>query len=150
MRAGVLRLRNERGGVLLNTMGLVEIYQCLCDPTRLRILNLLLGGELCVCHLQEILDEPQVKVSKHLAYLRARGLVEARKQANWMIYRLPSRKPRELSANLACLQDCVREDPVFERDLRKRGSLEPSFAEGGPLCCAPTKAAQPARRGVRT
>ena len=71
-------------------MGLIQIYQCLCDLTRLRILNLLTEGELCVCHFQEILSEPQVKVSKHLAYLKARGLVVARKEANWMIYSLPA------------------------------------------------------------
>lgn len=122
--------------MLLNPpVKLVQIYQCLCDPTRLRILNLLGGGELCVCHIQEILGEPQVKVSKHLAYLRSRGLVASRRQANWMIYRLPARPPAELAANLACLQDCSREDPVFRADLgrlrRLRGRLE------GPACCAP-------------
>jgi ArsR family transcriptional regulator len=118
-------------------MSLVQIYQCLCDPTRLRILNLLSGGELCVCHIQEILGEPQVKVSKHLAYLRAHGLVESRKEANWMIYRLPARPSRELSANLACLQDCASEDAVFRRDTDKRRRLEARFAESSPICCAP-------------
>ena len=86
-------------------MSLVRIYRCLCDPTRLRLLHLLGAGELCVCHFQEILGEPQVKVSKHLAYLRAHGLVEARREANWMVYRLPARPSRELAATLACLQD---------------------------------------------
>src|ERR1700674_997671 len=100
-------------------MKLVRIYECLCDQTRLRILNLLGGGELCVCHIQEILGEPQVKVSKHLAYLRARGLVASRKKANWMIYSLASRPTAELSANLACLQDCTREYPVFRADLAR-------------------------------
>jgi ArsR family transcriptional regulator len=118
-------------------MGLIEIYQCLCDRTRLRILNLLGGGELCVCHLQEILGEPQVKVSKHLAYLRTRAMVVARKEANWMIYSLPAKPSRELSANLACLQDCVREDGVFRRDLEKRKRLAGSMAENSPICCAP-------------
>jgi len=116
---------------------LLQIYQCLCDRTRLRILNLLQKGELCVCHFQEILGEPQVKVSKHLAYLRTHALVESRKEANWMIYRLPARPPRELAANLACLQDCVRENPVFRRDAGRRRKLETEFGENGPLCCAP-------------
>src|SRR5580698_8997707 len=101
-------------------MKLVQIYQCLCDETRLRILNLLLEGELCVCHIQEILGEPQVKVSKHLAYLRAHGLVESRKEANWMIYRLPADPPRELSANLVCLQYCAGENALLRRDAGKR------------------------------
>ena len=118
-------------------MSLIEIYQCLCDETRLRILNLLHEGELCVCHFQEILGESQVKISKHLAYLRARGLVEARKEANWVIYSLPAKPSRELSANLACLQDCSRENPVFRKDSEKRGRLIGKFAACSPVCCGP-------------
>ena len=118
-------------------MSLIQIYQCLCDLTRLRILHLLGDGELCVCHFQEILGEPQVKISKHLAYLRIHGLVESRKEANWMIYQLPSNPSRELSANLACLQDCVTENPVFQRDAEKRRKLAGKFMENSPACCAP-------------
>ena len=87
------------------SMELVRIYECLCDITRLRILNVLLRGPLCVCHFQRILGEPQVKISKHLGYLRSRGLVEAKREGNWMVYRLPEKPSRELAANLACLQD---------------------------------------------
>jgi ArsR family transcriptional regulator len=118
-------------------LGLIQIYQCLCDPTRIRILNLLGEGELCVCHFQEILGEPQVKVSKHLAYLRKRGLVVARKEANWVIYAVATRPSGELSANLACLQDCVRENAAFRRDLEKRRKLACSMAENSPVCCPP-------------
>jgi ArsR family transcriptional regulator len=116
-------------------MNLVRIYECLCDPTRLRILNLLTSGELCVCNIQEVLGEPQVKVSKHLAYLRAHRLVEARRESNWMIYRLPARPSRALSANLACLQDCAREDPVFGRDCAKLRRLGCGPRRAGPACC---------------
>jgi len=117
-------------------MNLTQIYQCLCDQTRLRILNLLHGGELCVCHIQEILSEPQVKVSKHLAYLKAHGLVVATRKANWMVYRLPDRPSAELSANLACLQDCVRELPVFGRDSARLRRLKGKFEGNSPICCA--------------
>jgi ArsR family transcriptional regulator len=54
----------------------------------LRILALLGNGPLCVCHIQEILSEPQVKVSKHLSYPKERGLVEATRESNWIVYRL--------------------------------------------------------------
>ncbi len=118
-------------------MSLVQIYQCLCDETRLRILQLLHEGELCVCHIQDILSEPQVKISKHLAYLRTRGTVEARKEANWVIYRLPAKSSRELSTNLACLRDCVRENAVFRRDARKRSKMACAIAANSPTCCAP-------------
>ena len=118
-------------------MELVQIYECLCDVTRLRLLQVLAQGPLCVCHFQAILGEPQVKISKHLAYLRTRGLVEVERQGNWMVYALPAKPPRELRANLACLQDCARENPVFERDLSRLKELAPGFANRGPCGCAP-------------
>ena len=118
-------------------MKLIEVYKCLCDETRLRILHLLSHQPLCVCHFQEILSAPQVKISKHLAYLRSRGLVQAEQEKNWMIYSLPSRPAPELEANLKCLQDCVQTDGVFKRDLKALGKLrakrdEPSVAAA---CC---------------
>ncbi len=115
-------------------MKLVQIYQCLCDETRLRLLNLLLRGPLCVCHFQSVLDEPQVKISKHLGYLKARGLVTAKRSGNWMIYSLPAERSRtvELKANLACLQDCAAGNALFKRDLARLAKLD--------LACAPVGA----------
>ena len=109
-------------------MELVKIYECLCDPTRLRLLHVLAQGPVCVCHFQAVLGEPQVKISKHLAYLRARGLVGCERQGNWVIYALPAKPSRELQANLACLQDCARGHPVFKRDLARLKQIEPSCA----------------------
>jgi ArsR family transcriptional regulator len=107
-------------------MQLVKIYQCLCDETRLRLLNLLLQGPLCVCHFQRALDEPQVKISKHLGYLRAHGLVTATRRGKWMIYALPPAAARspELAANLACLQDCAVGKTVFRRDLARLAKVD--------------------------
>lgn len=106
-------------------MKLVQIYRCLCDMTRLRILHLLKQGPLCVCHFQSILQLPQVAVSKHLAYLRRTGMVEARRHEQWMIYSLPSTPDRELDLQLRCLQDCAQTQPVFRADLRRLKALEP-------------------------
>lgn len=120
-------------------MDLTQIYQCLCDPTRLRILHLLTKTPLCVCHFQDILDEPQVKISKHLAYLRDRGMVVAERDQNWMIYSLPQKRSAQLEANLKCLQDCVSTEPVFKRDLRSLEKVRArSDAPAGALlesCC---------------
>lgn len=116
-------------------MELVAIYECLCEETRLRLLHVLAQGPLCVCHFQAVLREPQVKISKHLGYLRERGLVVCERQGKWMIYSLPAKPSRELAANLACLQDCVREQAVFKRDLARLQSLAPELAENGPTCC---------------
>jgi ArsR family transcriptional regulator len=120
---------------------LISIYQCLCDRTRLRILNLLCKGPLCVCHFQELLKEPQVKISKHLKYLRTHGMVEAKRDGYWMIYSLPAKQSRGLKANLACLQDCSLEDAEFQRDLGKLGKIRAKFEKDSPIrsskaaCC---------------
>src|SRR5437879_13634196 len=98
-------------------MDLIEIYQCFCDRTRLRILHLLRRSPLCVCHFQDILGEPQVKISKHLAYLRSRGMVRTKKEQNWVIYSLTESRATELERNLKCLQDCVQTDADFIRDM---------------------------------
>lgn len=116
-------------------MELLRIYSCLCDLTRLRILNLLAAGPLCVCHFQELLGEPQVKVSKHLNYLKERGLVIARREANWMVYSLPEHPSKELHANLACLQDCASEESVFRKDNQRLSRLRSKFEQSSPICC---------------
>lgn len=116
-------------------MELVKIYECLCDRTRLRILHLLASRPLCVCHFQDLLDEPQVKISKHLAYLRRRGLVEAAREGNWMIYRLPAKPSAELDRNLRCLQDCAQEEPQFRQDLARLKKCAKALAASGPCGC---------------
>src|SRR5271166_5567883 len=98
-------------------MKLIQIYECLCDETRLRILNLLSVTPLCVSHVQKVLQITQVKVSKHLAYMKDRGMVEATRCANRMIYSLGTQTSPELQTNLKCLQDCSKEYPIFKEDL---------------------------------
>src|SRR5947209_14428406 len=65
-----------------------RVFKALGDGTRLRILGLLLTGEVCVCDIHESLRIPQPKASRHLAYLRRAGLVETRKNGLWVHYRL--------------------------------------------------------------
>jgi ArsR family transcriptional regulator len=113
-------------------MDLIQIYECFCDRTRLRILHLLTKGPLCVCHFQEVLKEPQVKVSKHLGYLRTRGLVTTQRSGNWIIYSLPEKRAPELETNLRCLQDCAQSDAVFTRDLTRLDKLHLLFAKSLP------------------
>lgn len=129
-------------------MDLLHIYKCLGDETRLRILHLLTRGPLCVCHFQKVLDLPQVPVSKHLAYLRDHGLVEAHRSGQWMIYALPAERPRVLDLQLQCLQDCVGSDALFEADLERLKKLRPE-CNWVPkvLRSAATQAAAPEFRG---
>ena len=67
---------------------LTLFYAALSDPTRLRLLSLMRNGEVCVCYLQEVLQTNQPKISRHLAYLKRAGLVEARRDGKWSHYRL--------------------------------------------------------------
>ena len=113
-------------------MELVQIYDCLCDRTRLRILNLLLKGPLCVCHFQEILRESQVKISKHLAYLKRNGLVECERSGNLMIHRLPEKRGAQLQANLACLQDCAQGERIFREDTERMMKVRKSLGAEAP------------------
>jgi len=108
---------------MMHGMNLVRIHECLCDRTRLRLVHLLLQRPLCVCHLRDVLGEPQAKISRHLAYLRRKGMVETERNGKWVVYRLPARRPPLLETNLACLQDCAAEEAVFRRDLQNLSRL---------------------------
>jgi len=104
-------------------MKVIQIYKCLCDEIRLRILNLLRDGPLCVCHLVEILECDQIKISKQLRYMRELGMVKGERQAQWIVYRLADSEQPLLEENLKCLQDCAGEDLSFAADLKKRAAI---------------------------
>jgi ArsR family transcriptional regulator len=70
----------------------IAIAKALSDPNRLRALMALRGGELCVCHLIEILGLAPSTVSEHMSILRRAGLVRGRKNRQWMHYSLPGRQ----------------------------------------------------------
>ena len=67
---------------------LPRLFAALADRTRLRLLNLMNGREVCVCYFVEILKQGQPKISRHLAYLRRAGIIEARREGKWMHYRI--------------------------------------------------------------
>ena len=97
----------------------VAIYKCLCDINRLRILNLLGVGPQCVCHIEGVLGIGSVRTSQQLAYLRRHGMVEVAVRGTWRMYSLPGTPGPELTANLACLQDCIFEGKIFQNDLAR-------------------------------
>src|SRR5271165_4898813 len=86
----------------------IELFKAFADPVRLRLLNLLAGGEICVCHLHEALELPQSTVSRHLAYLRKRGLVIGRKEGLWVHYRLAKPVDRLHRHLIGSLAECSR------------------------------------------
>src|SRR5271163_2844810 len=74
--------------ICISMRDLSLFYAALADENRLRLLHLIKDGEICVCYLQEVLRTNQPKISRHLAYLKRAGLVEARRDGKWMHYRL--------------------------------------------------------------
>jgi ArsR family transcriptional regulator len=106
-------------------MSLEALFLALADRTRLRLLNLVAGGEVCVCFFVEVLGEPQPKISRHLGVLRNAGLVAARREGKWMHYRLT--RPEEHGAVLEATLQALREDPAMAHDR----------AELARACCSP-------------
>ena len=100
-------------------MEIVALHKCLSDPTRLRMVNLLLRGPLCVCELQEALDEPQVKMSKHIGYMKRQGLLEVERKANWNFYHISHDLSESVLASLEAIRSGYSKDPQLSQDLEK-------------------------------
>jgi ArsR family transcriptional regulator, arsenate/arsenite/antimonite-responsive transcriptional repressor len=96
---------------------LPSLFEALADPTRLRLINLLAQGEICVCYFVAILGEPQPKISRHLAYLRRAGLAATRRDGKWIHYRLGEPGGEAAKRVLDSLVDALRVDPAMQRDL---------------------------------
>jgi ArsR family transcriptional regulator len=92
------------------------VFKGFADPTRIRILSLLAAGELCVCDLVEILGLPQPTVSRHLAYLRRMGLVEATREWKFAHYRLAEPTNVVHRNLLACVRSCFTGVPSLDRE----------------------------------
>jgi DNA-binding transcriptional ArsR family regulator len=95
------------------------VAKAVADPSRIRILKLLEGGELCVCQITAVLDLAPATISKHLAALKTAGLLQQRRDAKWVHYRLAE---RELNAYAQRFLDLVKAslkgDPTLDEDLR--------------------------------
>jgi ArsR family transcriptional regulator len=111
-----------------------RIFRALSDPTRLRLLNLVSGREVCVCYLTEILGLSQPKISRHLAYLRRAGLVETRREGKWMHYRLAELEDRAAAKILASTMESIEGDPRMRQDLEHLSAA----------CCTPERYELPA------
>lgn len=101
---------------------LENVFRALGDSTRLRLLHLMNGREICVCYLVEVLNVPQPKISRHLAYLRRAGLVLARREGKWMHYRLASPSSRYAARILEMTLDSLSREAQMQRDLQRLNS----------------------------
>lgn len=98
---------------------LEQTFKGLADGTRLRILSLLLHGELCVCDIQHVLDSSQPNVSRHLTYLRNSGLVIDRREGFRVFYRLTDKCQGEARLLFDYLRQVCKEDQSLRSDTDK-------------------------------
>lgn len=107
---------------MYDTIKAERLFRAMSDRTRLRILNLLRHGELCVCDIVEALRVPQPTASRHLAYLRRAGLVVARRDGHWSYYGLVESRSEFHESVLKCVACCP--EPQLRKDfevLRRNG-----------------------------
>lgn len=100
------------------------IFSALADPIRLRCLALMVRvGELCVCEFTHALDAPQPKISKHLAVLRDAGLVDDRRDAQWVLYSLAKDVPDWAAEAVAAAAKGLADAPIHQDDLRRLAAM---------------------------
>jgi ArsR family transcriptional regulator len=102
-------------------------FRALADKTRLRLLNLIGSDEVCVCFFVEILKTNQPKISRHLAYLRRAGIVDARREGQWMHYRIVEPSDRDAAQVLQEVMSWLSKDQEMQRDRQRLVKI----------CCAP-------------
>ncbi len=104
-----------------------RFFSALADRTRLRLLNLMSGGEVCVCFFVEVLGMSQPKISRHLAYLRRAGVVASRREGKWMHYRLVEPAGETERRVFREVRAWLREEGEMRRDRERLVKM----------CCAP-------------
>ena len=98
---------------------LEQLFKGLADHNRLRILNLLIHGELCVCDIQYVLQSSQPNVSRHLIYLKNSGLVLDRREGARIYYRLAQPAERVHKLLFGFLRDLFQSSDTLQEDSRK-------------------------------
>lgn len=102
-------------------------FKALADGTRLRLLNLMGSDEVCVCFFVEVLKTNQPKISRHLAYLRRAGIVSARRDGQWMHYRIAEPSDPDAARVLKDTLTWLANDREMQRDRARLVKV----------CCAP-------------
>jgi ArsR family transcriptional regulator len=98
---------------------LEQYFKALADTNRLRILNLLLHGELCVCDIQYVLEATQPNVSRHLSYLKNSGLVLDRRDGYRIFYRLAEPKQGATKRVFEFLRDAYKNEDQAQADKKR-------------------------------
>lgn len=111
---------------------MLDIFKALSDETRLRIMKLLEGGELCVCDIVSAFDMVQPRISFHLRSLKKAGLVKDRKQGKWMHYSIDD---SDIFKRLLILSILERVPKETVKQDRERLSVSCKNKSEKPVCC---------------
>ncbi|MDK2821734.1 MAG: ArsR family transcriptional regulator, arsenate/arsenite/antimonite-responsive transcriptional [Clostridia bacterium] len=101
------------------TMELIEVFKALADENRVRILNLLMQEELCVCEIETILNISQSNASKHLNKLKNSGIITSEKKAQWVYYQISGKFKDENSQLYEFLKTKVDKNPQWLNDVER-------------------------------
>ena len=104
-------------------------FSALADRTRLRLINLMRDGEVCVCFFAETLGTNNPKISRHLSYLKRASLITGRRDGKWMHYRLNEPTDKNASEMLKATMKMFENDPQMRADREKLVNV----------CCSPTE-----------
>lgn len=99
---------------------MVELFKALAEESRLRIIGLLMDGELCVCEIEHCLALSQSNISRHLQALKAGGVVESSKQAQWTYYRISARFIEENAALWDYIKNNLSKLRAYTADRQNR------------------------------
>jgi ArsR family transcriptional regulator len=103
------------------------LFKALADRTRLRLLNLMAAGEVCVCFFVEVLGTNQPKISRHLAYLRRAGVVASRREGKWMHYSIATPEDEHAARVFSEVMTWLGEERGMQKDRARMQTI----------CCAP-------------
>lgn len=118
-------------------------FAALADRTRLRLLNLMRNGEVCVCFFAETISTNNPKISRHLSYLKRAGLVAGRRDGKWMHYRINEPADPRAAEVFRAMMNMIGNDPQMKSDLTRLDKV----------CCvadAPVTIQSPKRRAPET
>ena len=103
-------------------------FSALADRTRLRLLNLMRDGEVCVCFFAETLGTNNPKISRHLSYLKRASLVYGRRDGKWMHYRISEPTDKKAWEVFDATMKMLKADKEMQADRKRLVGV----------CCAPT------------
>lgn len=100
-------------------MDLIEIFKALGDENRIRILNLLIRQELCVCEIETVLDMTQSNASRHLNKLKTSGIITSEKKSQWVYYKIDNKFIEENNLLYEFIKNKTVENTQLQRDVER-------------------------------